>query len=833
MRISVDQFQAARIRGERMQAPFELSEGEDRLRSIISKFPPDSSHWNEAENRFQFVDRLFTECLGWERPNVRVEVQDGIGGKADYVLGRPPKAVVEAKREAKTFGALPVGKPTLVRKLDPLMKASPEFKEAVHQVIPYCSLLGAQVAIVCNGPQLAIFQAIIPGQSPLDGECFLFNGIESYLSDFPLMWTLLSPEGISENRAYRDIAIHRNPRIPEKASIAIPEPMKHRYRSPFQENLRDLSGLLLEEIEDNPDLKPAFYRDCYVPIEANNRHLLLSKQIISARYKRVSGDGIAPSAIDETAVLGHASSRPVVVLGDVGVGKTSFFENLFERMDVGEKANTYFIHINLGIKANLSKDVKTFVLSEIPAVLNKKYGVDINSSSFADAIYYEELRQFDESVKGRLKTVDPIAYEKEKIEFLSAKIAQQDSHLMAALGHIVRGRGKQVIIVMDNADQRGLAVQQEAFLISQELSSWRNLLIFIALRPSTFYDSKTTGALSGYQNKILTISPPPADEVVQRRLAFAVRVAEGKENPGKLEGIGLQLGSVVSFLNATLRAVRSNQAIQQFLSNISSGNTRSVIELITSFCGSPNVDSQKIVRIEEETGSYKVPLHEFTKHALLGEYAYFNAQSSLVAQNVFDVSTADAREHFLSPLIVSYLSSNLGEKDSDGFVLGEFIVTEMLCHGFIEDQTRNALRRLAAKRLVETPYAHFRELKVSGDQLPDQFHFRATSVGIYHVRYWMGAFSFLDATSTDTPIFDEVCRSLISDLAPSFEIADRYKRATEFRSYLESQWHLANINTKYFDFPAVLRLQEDGFNVVKGVIDKKPFKQKSVWKKSR
>jgi predicted type IV restriction endonuclease/GTPase SAR1 family protein len=814
-----------------MQALFELSEGEKRLQSIISNFPPDSSHWNEAENRFQFVDRLFTECLGWEKPNVRVEVQDGVGGKADYVLGRPAKAVLEVKREAKAFGDLPMGKPTLVRKLEPLMKASHEFRDAVHQVIPYCSLLGAQVAIVCNGPQLAIFQAIIPGQSPLDGECFLFNGFETYLSNFSLMWTLLSPEGISENRAYRDIAIHRNPRIPEKASIAIPEPMRHRYRSRFQENLRDLSGLLLEEIEDNPDLKSAFYRDCYVPIEANNRHLLLSKQIISARYKRVSGDGITPSAIDQTAVLGSASSRPVVVLGDVGVGKTSFFENLFERMDVGERANTYFIHINLGIKANLSKDVKTFVLLEIPAVLRKKYGVDINSSAFVDAIYHEEIRAFDDSVKGRLKTVDQKAYEKEKIGFLSAKIAQQDNHLMAAFGHIVRGRGKQIIIVMDNADQRGIAIQQEAFLISQELASWRNLLIFIALRPSTFYDSKTTGALSGYQNKILTISPPPADEVVQRRLTFAVRVAEGRENLGKLEGIRLQLGSVVAFLNATLRSVRSNQAIRQFLSNISSGNTRSVMELITSFCGSPNVDSEKIVRIEEETSGYKVPLHEFTKHALLGEYAYYNAQSSLVAQNVYDVSSADSREHFLASLIVSYLSSSTGEKDSDGFVLGEFIVAEMLRHGFIEDQTRNALRRLAAKRLIETPYAHFRELKVHNNQLPDQFHFRATSVGIYHVKHWMGTFAFLDATSTDTPIFDEDCRSLISNLAPSFEIADRYKRATEFRDYLEGQWHLANISVKYFDFPAILRLQEDSFNVVKGVVDKKPFKVKPVWRK--
>src|SRR5206468_12905539 len=140
------------------------------------------------------------------------------------------------------------------------------------------------------------------------------------------------------------------------------------------------------------------------------------------------------------------------------------------------------------------------------------------------------------------------------------------------------------------------------------------------------------------------------------------------------------------FLNATLRSVRTNDAIRLFLSNITGGNTRSVIELVTSFCGSPNVDSQKIVRIEQEQGNYKVPLHEFTKHALLGEYAYYNSHSSLVACNVFDVRAADPREHFLSSLIIAYFGSNSGRKDNDGFVNGTDIVNEMATCGFNEEQ---------------------------------------------------------------------------------------------------------------------------------------------------
>jgi GTPase SAR1 family protein len=739
---------------------------------------------------------------------------------------------LEAKKEAKHFEVPPGA--TLVRKIESLLKCSKDFTAAVRQVIPYCAIEGAQIAVVCNGPQLAIFQAIIPGQSPLSGECYFFDGFQSYIDNFPILWKLLSPEGITENCAYRDLALYRNPRLPPKLSVSIPEPFKYRYRSKFQENLRSLSSVLLEEIEDNPEIRSDFYRECYIPIEANNRHLLLSKNIIAARYRRVSDDGIAPSAMDEITVLDRdgnvhindpgissvAGSRPIVVVGDVGVGKTSFFENLFLGLSGDDKANTYFIHLNLGAKATLTSDIKSYVLSEVPSVLKNKYGLDINSAEFAKTIYYRELLDFDRSVKGALKDIDLNAYKKERIDFLSSKISRRDAHLQSALGHLAHGRKKQVILVLDNADQRSFAVQQETFLIAQEFAATRNMLVFVALRPSTFYLSKTSGSLAAYQNKLLTISPPPADEVVQKRILFAIRVAQGEVSPAALPGITLNLKSVVLFLRATSRSIRTNDSIRQFLSNISGGNTRSVVELVTGFFGSPNVDSEKIVELEEGHGNYKIPLHEFTKHALLGEYAYFNSHSSVVACNIFDVSAADPREHFLASLIVAYLSSNIGSFDNDGFLKGQLVLTEMARHGFVEDQSRSALQLLARKRLIETPYAHFREIPVDDAEKPEQFYFRATSVGIYHVKYWSGSFAFLDAVSTDTPIFDEQTRDEISARAASFLIADRYRKTVSFSKYLETQWHLSNFGASYYDFPSLIKSQADSFEAVKRVVDR-------------
>jgi predicted type IV restriction endonuclease/GTPase SAR1 family protein len=820
-----------------MQARFELNEGLARLETILAEFPHDSAHWNEAQHRFQFVDRLLTECLGWERPDISVEEIDELGGKADYVLGKG-LAVLEAKKEARFFGDLPGGRPNLARKLRPLVMASKELESAVLQVLPYCVMHGASIAIVCNGPQLVIFQALTPGTPPLDGECYFFNGFAQYVQHFPILWTLLSPEGVAENRAQRHLSLHRNARIPAKASESLPEPRRYRYRNDFQENLKTLSEFLLEEVEADPAVKPLFYRECYVPLEANNRHLLLSKSIIAGRYRRVQDNGSEPisaaslaegnapkdiiSGIEQSVVGG---GRPVVVVGDVGVGKTSFFENLYENLPQDAKADTYFIHVNLGIKANLTSDVRTYVLQEIPNALRDIYDVDIFENHFVSSIYHTELRSFDRSVHGQWKGVDDREYTKERIRFLADLVARGGNHLQASLGHLARGQRKQIILVMDNADQRTFEVQQEAFLIAQELAASRNVLVFVALRPSTFYQSKTTGALSGYQNKILTISPPPADEVLQRRLAFAVRVAEGKVAPVALDKIRLELGNVVSFMQVLLRSIRTSEPIRFFLGNITGGNTRVVIELITGFCGSPNVDSRKIVEIEQREGNYHVPLHEFTKHALLGEYAYFHAQSSLVACNIFDTSMADPREHFLSSLLIAYLSSNVGVRDNDGFLSGHSILREMRGHGFADDQSQYALRRLATTKMIETPHAHYREIAVSENELPQQFHFRSTSIGIYHIRYWAGSFAFLDATSTDTPIFHEPTRDLITKSASSFNIAERFRKADAFRRYLEQMWVGANFQTNYYDYLTVLQGQGDTFSSVESFVARQQQRQ--------
>ena len=819
---------AALSRNERMQAPFEMTDGRENLRKILDAFPEQSEHWNEAQNRFQFIDRLLTECLGWEQPDLEVEKRDEAGGISDYILGRN-KAVLEAKKESLRWNLLPKSNPNRLYKVRSQVENCKEFSKCIHQIIPYCAMHGAQLAVVCNGPQLAILLAFGPGHSPLDGYTYIFNGFESYLREFPTLWNLLSPEAIAENRAQRGLSDRQNIRIPTKASDHIPEPRNFRYRSELQQELQHLGSFLLEEIEDNPDLRPEFYRECYVPIEANNRNLLLSKQAIASRYDRVPDDGAKPSALDAISKSGKisnqafvgAGSRPIVVIGDVGVGKSSFFENLRLSMAGTGKDDTIYLNVDLGVSATLTDDIKRHTIETIYEKLYDEYQIDIDDADFVESIYNKELERFDSSLEGRTKDSEPQAYELSRRRFLLAKVQDRPHHIRQSLSHIAAGRKRRVVLIIDNADQRNFEIQQEAFLIAQELAAMRTIFVFVALRPSTFYLSKMSGSLSAYQNKILTISPPPADEVIKRRLTFALRVADGKAAHGALDGIRFNLTSIVLFLTAMLRSIKTNNRIQQFLGNITGGNTKAVIELITSFVGSPNVEAKKIVDLEDQYGDYIVPYHEFTKHALLGQYRYYNPQSSLVACNLFDVSASDQREHFLKSLIVSYCASSNASRDNDGFFSGSDIAAEMSIRGFGQRQVQEALKLLANKKLIETPYSHYRELPVGEEVDPVSFAYRATSVGIYHVRFWVGEFSFLDAMAIDTPIFDPATRAFVAKNAASFDIEHRLRRSEAFRDYLVATWRAADFSVPYFDFEAVLQLRDDEFENVRKVVKRK------------
>lgn len=815
-----------------MNSKHDMATGEAAFEKLCESMASEEVDFNEADTRHRFLDVLIHDCLGWDRADTKCERQLD-GEYSDYELGTPPEIVIEAKRAGITFEVPVESGRNLVRSAKSLCSASREFKAAFEQAVRYCKARAIQVGAVANSSQIIIFiGARTDAVLPENGKCLVFNNLKEMKDNFSRLWHALSPDAALRRIVIGDLASNLPSGVPPKLSRYIAGYPSFRYPSEFQQSLRMLSDLLIEDVPNTPEYRKRFLEECYCESGALAKELMLGKKIIAARYASLfnpaeKGPSLLPVSredddaygLSKEAVAEALGRRPIVVIGDVGVGKTSFIRNLIYVKAAEEMQNGIFLYIDLGSKANLGQDIHTFLVQDIERQLLEDHSLDLYDDSFVRAVYMGDLVRFDRSIHGRLKETNPEKYLDKQIEMLEELCKNRIQHLQRSIEHLSKGRRKQIVICIDNADQRDLDDQQSAFLAAQEFAAEWKALVLVSIRPRTYFASKTAGSLSAYPQRILTISPPRVDLVLQRRLTFSLDLAEGKEPLERFAGISIKLDSIALFLRALLYSLKNNRELSELLTNITGGNIREVLELIKGFIGSPNVDSRKIIELHEKDG-YVIPVHEFSKQALLGEYTHYDSKSSL-AYNLFDIRYPEPREHFLSPFLLGYLLNESSSNNTEGFVQTTDLMQEMRTYGYVPDQIEHALRRLTNKKLIEaTERVTFDEgLQGLVGDMPTAF--RATTIGSYHLFRWSSVFAYIDAMVFDTPILDESVQKVVSVNHNSFDIKDRYKRSTAFRDYLTSVWQTIEVTPVYYDWMANLKIGNPTFEAVKRVIDRK------------
>ena len=806
-----------------------LANGKKELEKIIQNISGVQNR-NEAETRFHIIDELLRRCFCWNKDSTVVEKYEH-GMYTDYELGSPRKVIWEAKREGRVF-ELPAnyGKNLLVD-IESLSLISNEFNEAIRQVTEYCVKRGVQIAVITNGHQIISFLATrFDGVSPLKGKAVVFASLDHLLLEFNTAWQLLSLDGIFENRILKYLN-EGEKSIPIKLSVLLKNYPTLRYQNEFQADLKNLSELLIQDLVEDKSLEQKFYENCYCESGALTKYSLISKNILESRYDVIFDEkesvpkvaSVKSSkkdyAFNNDAFAEALSRRPIVLIGDVGVGKTSFVKHLIYVKAYEEFNKSIYIYIDLGSQGTLSNSLKDFILNEIERQLYLRYEIDVKSVKIIKGVYSSDIRRFRNGLWGDYYEKKPELYEQKLLEMLDAKVTVKDQYLRDCIAHISKERKRQVIISLDNADQRDFNIQQDAFIIGHELAKEWNAAVFISVRPFTYYKSKRGGAFSAYPSRVFTISPPRIDLLINKRLSFALEMAEGKIPVVGFSNLTIDANNISLFLKALIYSLSTNVEIVELLTNITGGNVRAVIELVKGFIGSPNVDAEKIISIMEDEGKYLIPLHEFSKSALLGIYSHFNPESS-VAFNLFDVTHPDKREHFLCSFIVSFLEKSGEKVDRNGFVSGGDICDEMQGLGFSPEQVEMCLVRLMNKKLIEnqrriTPDED--DVGIMGEFLSK---YRITTIGAYHIKKWIYVFSYIDAMVFDTPIFDDLLKEELNENLESFDIRDRYYRALRFKKYLLSCWREITNYPAYFNFEELMILSEESFRKVSKAIDK-------------
>jgi len=775
---------------------------------MVSAMGDGSAGRNEATTRLQIIDKLFFSCLGWLTDDVVLEESQG-KEYADYVFSAPRRLlIVEAKREDDYF-ELPVGDNSVIRNIKPLMRDNENVSKAIIQVFTYCTRRGVPYACVCNGNQLIAFVASRnDSMAPLEGKCFVFASMQQMLDNFKELWDVLSKQGIEEKRLHAKLIGTQAVVLPPKLSTIVNRYPGSKNRNPFQADLQVLSELVIEDLPRSEAIEELFLRECYSQSGALSQYASISKSILRARYAALGkDDGPIPAlvpAVDkqgasEELLSSSITRRPILLLGDVGVGKTSFLRNLMKVEAPDIFNNSISLYIDLGSEASLATELRNYILRAIIDQMSHDYKIDVFESSFVRGVYDLDLIKFQKSIYGELREVDPAAYRLKEMDLLQSKADDIPNHIKSSLRHVARGRRQQVIIIIDNSDQRDEQTQQSAFLIAQEIASQWEAIVFLPIRPETYNRSVKIGALSGYHPKAFTIPPPRIDVVVKKRIDFAMQIAEGEIPSVNLpEGVSVHLETISALLKTFRKSIDYNESIMDFIDNIAGGNVRLALDLVRGFFGSGHVDTRKIY---EASPGYIVAIHEFMRAVIYGDHVYYDPSDSPVA-NLFDITSLDVKDHFLLPLLLELVSELSNASGGDGFVETSRVYDRLQGLGFVPDQIDPAMVRADESRLVELSS---RSIPVAGTPMPK--FTRITSNGKYHSKKLPSNLAYMQAILIDVPILDkETFDSIELDQDLDIRLTDTNK----FRLYLDSCWDKAELNGLPFDWPTMSRaLLED------------------------
>jgi hypothetical protein len=556
---------------------------------------------NEASTRFHVINELIEDVLQWPKSATKVEHHDD-SGYSDYELGVPSSLLVEAKREGITF-ELPSGWDKPVARLDTLFSNSADIEAATRQALDYGLHRGIPFGAICNGHQLIAFVASRQdGVPPLRGSALIFESLEDMFERFPQLWDALSPPGIAAGELSRLLYAETVSAPPEKMSARIIGYPGYKNRNPIATDLQILGGLFIEDIAREARVEDEFLEETYCTSGALSQYALVSKELLQARYAStfekngsvsatpaVTKKGLSEELLLDIFAAG-LSRRPILLVGDVGVGKSMFIRHLIniDAKDVFERA--FVLYIDFGSRPALASDLRPYVVREIVRQLHAGYGVDIYERNFVRGVYHGELLRFARGIYADLKDTQPELFRAKEIEHLDKLISTTEQHLKASLSHAVKAQRRQVVLFLDNVDQRPSQFQEEVFLIAQAFADQWPLTAFVSLRPETFAQSRARGSLAAYQPRVFTIDPPRVDLVITKRLRFAKRQLEMHGRLATMpEGLTFQSENLNLYLDMLLRAFETDKSIIEFVDNMSADNIRRALDFVASFVGSGHV----------------------------------------------------------------------------------------------------------------------------------------------------------------------------------------------------------------------------------------------------
>lgn len=776
---------------------------------------------NEATTRLLLIDGVL-EAMGWAREDFNPESASGTGGFLDYILSvdATPWMVVEAKRSGESFALPPASSrhhETLLRSMSSLLSRSgPIFRESAKQAADYCNDRGVPLACVTNGLQWVFFRGLSSkGRAWKDNATVVFQSSEEIRSHFDDFWHSLSRECAISSSLLRLLERTLSGDLPQSSRptdyVTIlrrsPDPADSAFVRSLGENIfgslnRDGYGDMLQNCYIEPGTKGDFERSI--------AKLLKDTATIEAESLHHGDTDQFVEQVARTDQYG-TTGAPILVVGHVGAGKTTFLHRSLLRLR--EETSAFFAIVDLegegsGGNINAAEEeakVASKVLEKLSQVAKTilknanhispaaRVEADADELTTLRTMYRGELEK-ERKFGSSLWELDAQAWARKEYELVQGFRAQPLKLLERFLRHL-RNRFRQdggsqypILIMLDNVDQASDAFQRCMYGLAQRLASLTPALVILCIREDTYYRGLEPGGFltSSSLQFVFHVGSPPLDRVIRERVRWAKKELSNS-TAARLKHIlreKARLLQVLDLVESSLLTQRS--AATELLAGMAGNNVREALGFVRSMIAG----AQLVRDVAQPTAAYALDCL-----VAVSSLAEMRATSRIA--NVFDAEPAETPSHSLRLRLLAYLSFAFDTQNGRVHAeTTETIVARFGMWGYNIGDVENSLRYLLKLRLARPHDRSEAAPEHDWRELPHRI--TLTASGHVHVHRMANLPSYRLIMGMLSRWYDEslcsefvkVCSEAGGDSGTSVADIELTGAAKLFDAYLAERWQL-------------------------------------------
>ena len=612
---------------------------------------------NEQDTRFQIIDRVLTEVLGWNHEEVSTE-KSVKSGYIDYLLKSEDRnrLVIEAKKASTILIDTKDPKRASYKVGGSALKSA---QEGIDQASFYCSRSGVRFAGLTTGLEWIGFIAIrADGKSPNEGRAIVFPNLDSIKSDFAIFFDLFSKKGVLEN-------LHLV-RINEVEGLQV------HYSERLHQVIAETHIRLLAKSDLSKDLNQVF-SGFFSTMSGETDPDMLAKCFVESKESREADDTLSKitgNLVNQIDVVSPAKGQElqeeiriavetqrgefVLIIGNKGAGKSTFIDRFFKLvLDQELRKQCLVIRVDL---ADSGGDLET-----ITSWLNEQLKEKIEEMLFSDGSpTYEELqgvffKEYRRWQRGEYKFL----YRQDKNEFkirfgehvTKLTYNNPEKYINYLLLHSIRSRRLMPCLVFDNTDHFPQRFQEQVFQFAQSIHRGMFSFVICPITDRTIWQLSKSGPLQSYATKSFYLPIPSTKEILTKRVQFIrEKLDDEPTSSGRYflkKGIRLTIKDIQAFASCIENILITTDYISRIVSWISNHDIRRSLQISQRIVTSPVLKIEQLVKTYLLDNPLSIKRHQIKKALIHGDYSHFSQDHSDFVLNLFSVRA----DQITSPLV--------------------------------------------------------------------------------------------------------------------------------------------------------------------------------------